>query len=323
MPLQRWRLESDPVRRLAMHRANLELLMVASRDEDPDAVALHARNVERARFNGKEAARTTRIRDLLGGVVVGGVDAIMWRPRGVQEARPVVLAFHGGAFIVGGPLGAERIAAPLAGDYGICTVSVAYRLAPEHRAPAARDDARRALEALHSLPGVDPSRIVVHGSSAGAALAAGVAMYARDIGHPLALQSLTCPALDSRTPHTADPSHSMAGPSPTLSRASAAAMWEHYLGDLSPWSEDVQYAVPALASDLSGVAPAHITVAEHDVLRDEALDYGRRLGAAGVQTDLDLVPGTVHGFDGLLPDSTVSSAAISRQVAAIVAAVTR
>jgi len=76
MPLQRWRLESDPVRRLAMHRANLELLMVASRNDDPDAVALHARNVERARFNGKEAARTTRIRDLLGGVVVGGVDAI-------------------------------------------------------------------------------------------------------------------------------------------------------------------------------------------------------------------------------------------------------
>jgi 2-hydroxy-6-oxonona-2,4-dienedioate hydrolase len=76
MPLQRWRLETDPARRLAMHRANLETLMVASRDDDPDAVALHARNVERARFNGKEAARTTRIRDLLGGIVVGTVAAI-------------------------------------------------------------------------------------------------------------------------------------------------------------------------------------------------------------------------------------------------------
>jgi acetyl esterase/lipase len=288
-----------------------------------DVQAVRALTARYMSEQGGPAPRWPRDDVQMDAVSVGGVDAIMWRPRGVQEARPVVLAFHGGAFIVGGPLGAERIAAPLAGDYGICTVSVAYRLAPEHRAPAARDDARRALEALHSLPGVDPSRIVVHGSSAGAALAAGVAMYARDIGHPLALQSLTCPALDSRTPHTADPSHSMAGPSPTLSRASAAAMWEHYLGDLSPWSEDVQYAVPALASDLSGVAPAYITVAEHDVLRDEALDYGRRLGAAGVQTDLDLVPGTVHGFDGLLPDSTVSSAAISRQVAAIVAAVTR
>ncbi len=85
----------------------------------------------------------------------------------------------------------------------------------------------------------------------------------------------------------------------------------------------MQYAVPALAADLSGVAPAHVTVAEHDVLRDEALHYARRLEECGVSVDLDLVPGTVHGFDGLLPDSAVSRAAISRQFDAIVAAVSR
>lgn len=288
-----------------------------------DVEAVRALTARYMSEQGGPAPRWPRADAQMDAITVGGIDALMWRPRGVREPCPVVLAFHGGAFIVGGPLGAERIAAPLAGDHGIATVSIAYRLAPEHRAPAARDDARRALEGLHSLPDVDPSRIVVHGSSAGAVFAAGLALYARDIGLPLALQSLSCPALDCRTPDTVDPAHSMAGLSPTLSRSSAAAMWGHYLGAASPWGEDMQYAVPALAADLSGVAPAHITVAEHDVLRDEALHYARRLEAGGVSVDLDLVPGTVHGFDGLLPESAISRAAISRQVDAIVAAVNR
>ena len=109
----------------------------------------------------------------------------------------------------------------------------------------------------------------------------------------------------------------MQGLSPTLSRAAVAAMWDHYLGDADPKSPGLRYAVPALADDLGGVAPAHLTVAEHDVLRDEALDYARRLAEAGVPTELDLVTGGVHGFDGLLPDSGIARAAVARQVSAI------
>jgi acetyl esterase/lipase len=285
-----------------------------------DVAAVRALYAGYMNEHGGPAPRWSRPDVELTDVRVGGVDALMWRPRETTAQLPVVLAFHGGAFIVGGPLGAERIAAPLAGDHGICTISVAYRLAPEHPAPAARDDARRALDRLGDLPGVDPDRVVVHGSSAGASITAGLALYARDTGRPLALQSLTCPALDSRTPYTGDPEHSMAGPSPTLSRATAAAMWDHYLGGRPPTDPELEYVVPSLATDVSSVAPAHITVAEIDVLRDEAIAYADRLAASGVPVEVDLVQGAVHGFDGLLPDTALAGSVITRQIDAIVAA---
>ena len=285
-----------------------------------DVAAVRALTARYMAEIGGPAPRWPRDDVLMQATTLGGVDALMWRPRDSDDAIPVVLAFHGGAFIVGAPLGAERIAVPLAADHGICTVSIAYPLAPEHRAPAARDVARAALGALAELPGVDAGRIAVHGSSAGASLAAGLALHARDIGIPLALQSLGCPALDSRTPGTDDPDHSMQGLSPTLTREAVAAMWEHYLGDRDPAAPDLRYAVPALADDLSDVAPAHLTIAEHDVLRDEALDYARRLGEAGVPIEVDLVVGGVHGFDGLLPDSRIARSAITRQVRALASA---
>ena len=285
-----------------------------------DVAAVRALTARYMAEHGGPAPRWPRDDVIMQPLALGGVDALMWRPRDSTETMPVVLAFHGGAFIVGGPLGAERIAVPLAAEYGICTVSIAYPLSPEHRAPAARDTTRAALAALADLPGVDARQVAVHGSSAGASLAAGLALHARDIGIPLALQSLSCPALDSRTPRSNGPDHSMQGLSPTLSRAAVAAMWDHYLGDADPKSPGLRYAVPALADDLGGVAPAHLTVAEHDVLRDEALDYARRLAEAGVPTELDLVTGGVHGFDGLLPDSGIARAAVARQVNAIATA---
>lgn len=285
-----------------------------------DVAAVRALTARYMAEHGGPAPRWPRDDVQMESIQIAGCDALMWRPRDAEDALPVVLAFHGGAFIVGGPLGAERIAVPLAGEHGICTISVAYPLAPEYRAPAARDAARAALDALVDVPGVDARRIAVHGSSAGAALAAGLALHARDIGMPLALQSLSCPALDSRAPAIADPDHSMQRLSPTLTRDSVAAMWAHYLGEADPHAPDLRYVVPALADDLSGVAPAHLTIAEHDVLRDEGLDYALRLAESGVPTEVDLVAGSVHGFDGLLPDSRIARAAIARQVSAIASA---
>ncbi len=282
-----------------------------------DVAAVRALTQRYMAEQGGPAPRWPRDDVRLESLSIAGVDALVWRPRDADEPMPVVLAFHGGAFIVGSPLGAERIAVPLAAHHGICTVSLAYPLAPEHRAPAARDAARRALEALGDVPGVDARRVAVHGSSAGASLAAGLALHARDIGLPLTLQSLTCPALDSGSPGTGDPEHSMLGFSPTLTRDSVAAMWEHYLGGAAADAPELRYVVPALAGDLRDVAPAHLTLAEHDVLRDEGLGYARRLAEAGVAVEVDLVPGTVHGFDGLLPDSRVARAAIERQVSAL------
>jgi acetyl esterase/lipase len=266
---------------------------------------------------GGPAPRWSRDDVVLTEIAVGGVPALAWRPRdsASHDRLPVVIAFHGGAFIVGHPLGAERIAVPLAAEHGVMTVSVGYRLAPEHRAPAARDDARAAFAGVGELPGADAERIALHGSSAGAALAAGLALHARDADVAVRLQSLSCPALDSRSPATVG--GSMAGDSPTLSRDSVEAMWEHYLGPRESRESDLRHVVPALCDDVSGVAPAHITVAEFDVLRDEAIEYADRLATAGVAVDVDLVPGTVHGFDGLLPDCDVAREAIRRQVTAL------
>lgn len=285
-----------------------------------DVAAVRALTARYMAEHGGPAPRWPHDDVQLQSVSLAGVDALMWRPRGASARLPTVLAFHGGAFIVGGPLGAERIAVPLAVEHGVCTVSVAYPLAPEHRAPAARDAARRALDALSELREVDADRVAVHGSSAGASLAAGLALHARDVGRPIALQSLSCPALDARAPHSLDPDHSMQGLSPTLTRESVEAMWDHYLGGADARHTDLEYVVPALALDLRAVAPAHVTVAEHDVLRDEAMEYAARLVGAGVDVEVDLVPGTVHGFDGLLPDSRVARAAISRQVTALASA---
>lgn len=252
---------------------------------------------------------------------VGGVPVLIWSPRTRNSERqnPVVIALHGGAFVVGSALGAERIAMPLAADHQITTVSVEYRLAPEHPFPAAFDDVVAVLMNLSELPDIDGDRIAVHGSSAGGALAAATALWARDHGVDLKLQSLTCPALDHLSAQCEHLSASMSGVSPTLRREAVIAMWHHYLSTIEP----TPYAVPALADDLVGLAPAHITIAEYDVLRDEALIYAERLRAAGVTVDVDRTVGTVHGFDGLLTDSNVASRAVTRQVEALANALGR
>ena len=245
----------------------------------------------------------------------------VWTPV-VPGPWPVVIAAHGGGFVVGHPLGAERIAVPLA-RLGIATVSIAYRRAPESRAPAALDDVWAATAAIAETGRWHEHRfadaIAVHGSSAGACLAAGVALRARDLGLPLRLQSLSCPALDHR-PHLGEPTASVLGPSPTWSREAAEWMWRHYLGDRI--DDPPLYSVPALAADLRDVAPAHLVIAEHDVLRDEGLSYAERLGSAGVPVSVHAPPATAHGFDGLTPDTPQAVTAVAGQVAALADALT-
>lgn len=253
---------------------------------------------------------------------MAGVPVLVWSPTHSRGARPVVLAFHGGGFIVGGPLGAERVAFPLARDHGIVTVSVAYRLAPENPAPAQVDDGFAVLTWLLSharavSTDIDSARIALHGSSAGGCIAAGLAQRARDEDITVAVQSLNSPVLDDRVADHCRPGHSMEGLSPTWSREDTRAAWRHYLGSdrqIAP------YAVPARTQDLRGLCPAHISVAEYDVLRDEALDYATRLWESGVPVTVDRTAGTVHGFDGLMPESAVAQRAIARQVSALASA---
>ncbi|MEO3757350.1 alpha/beta hydrolase [Mycobacterium sp. B14F4] len=215
---------------------------------------------------------------------------------------PTVIYCHAGAFVLGN-LDTDHLQCIELARRAACTViSVDYRLAPEHPYPAAADDAlsvlRWAVTSAAEL-GVDTSRIAVAGSSAGAALAAGLAQRSAAGSAPsVAFQLLHQPVLDDRP----TPSKKEFAATPGFDGPATEQMWRHYLaGDAVP-----DGAVPARAGDLSEVAPALITCSELDPLRDETIDYAQRLMAAGVATELHVFPGTVHGFDSLLPEWEIS-----------------
>jgi acetyl esterase len=264
-----------------------------------DIAAIRAMSDAYMRETGGPAPRFSHPRAHLQAGRFAGVDTLVWTPTH-EASRGIVIAAHGGGFMVGSALGAERIAVPLAAEHAITTISVEYRLAPEHRAPAALNDVCAVATAQDtSLP------IAVHGSSAGATLAAGAALWARDHGLHLVGQSLSCPALDDRVIDDVW--------SPTWTAHATEWMWRHYFGDDPP----PPYCAPGRHEDLRGLPPAHIVIATHDTLRSQGLDYARRLHDHGVAVHVHDVPGTVHGFDGLLPDSDASRTAINAQVRAL------
>jgi acetyl esterase len=236
----------------------------------------------------------------------------VYRPR---EAQAAVVWLHGGGYVVGNLDTEHPWCARIAEGSGAVVVSVNYRLAPEHRFPAALDDAYAVLgwtfEHAAEL-GVDPDRIAVGGHSAGAGLAAALALRARDQDGPrICFQLLNEPGLDDRQQTWSQRNFT---DTPWVYRDKIAAAWRHYLGS-TPAS---QYAAPARAADLSGLPPAYIAAAEFDPNRDEDIDYAQRLLQAGVQVELHQFPGTFHG------SQVISSADVSqRQLAELAAALRR
>jgi acetyl esterase len=236
----------------------------------------------------------------------------VYRPR---EAQGAVVWLHGGGYVVGNLDTEHPWCARIAEGSGAVVVSVNYRLAPEHRFPAALDDAYAVLgwtfEHAAEL-GVDPDRIAVGGHSAGAGLAAALALRARDQDGPrICFQLLNEPGLDDRQQTWSQRNFT---DTPWVYRDKIAAAWRHYLGS-TPAS---QYAAPARAADLSGLPPAYIAAAEFDPNRDEDIDYAQRLLQAGVQVELHQFPGTFHG------SQVISSADVSqRQLAELAAALRR
>ena len=236
----------------------------------------------------------------------------IYRP---QQARGAVLWLHGGGLVMGDLDTEHPFAARIAESSGAVVVSVDYRRTPEHRFPAAHDDVYAVLAwtAEHAEQlGIDPQRIAVGGHSAGAGLAATVALRARDRqGPPIRFQLLNEPGLDDRQQtwsqrHFTD--------TPGHDRGVVGAAWRHYLGD----APATQYAAAARATDLSGLPPAYIATAEFDPVRDEGIDYALRLLQAGVSVELHQWPGSFHGSQAIL------SAEISqRQLAALTAALRR
>ncbi|APU20545.1 alpha/beta hydrolase [Actinoalloteichus sp. GBA129-24] len=283
-------------------------------DDLSDAGAARGRDRERARqgtlLGLTELPEIPRHdRTVPGGAGAPEVPVRIYVPDSVGADAPVLLWIHGGAFMLGDLDGSDSWCTRLAAAGECVVVSVDYRLAPEHPYPAGLQDCLAVLDwVVAAAPehGWDPTRIAVGGSSAGAGLAAGVALWARDHDGPaLVFQLLIQPVLDDRR---RTPSSTGLAGVPVFDSPALEQMWRHYL---SGWSGDVPpYAAPARAEDLRGLPAAYLTAADADPLRDEAVEYAGRLTEAGVPTEFHLFPGTFHGFDVCVPDAGVSRRAL-------------
>lgn len=222
--------------------------------------------------------------------------ARLYVPPGAENAPALTLFFHGGGWVLGTLATHDGTARALAKASGAAVLSIGYRLAPEHRYPAAADDCFEATvwaAANGASLGLHPSRLAVAGDSAGGNLAAAVAIMARDAGGPaLAHQLLIYPVTDANfaTRSYAD----NGGGNYFLSTAAMRFYWDAYLGGRSP--DDSPLAAVLRHSDLAGLPPATVITAEYDPLRDEGEAYARALVKAGVPVDSPMAPGMIHGF---------------------------
>jgi triacylglycerol lipase len=245
-----------------------------------------------------------------------------YRPVGADGPLPCLVYFHGGAYIMGTLDENDDRLDQMVIELGCAVVSVDFRLAPEHPYPEGLDDAETVWRRIVGDPasfGVDPSRIVAGGASAGAGLVAALCLRLREIGfqQPL-LQLLVYPMLDDRELNPSiraieDPGHW------GLWHLKAQRMcWQAYLGSLA--GGDVPpTAAPGRATDLSRLAPAFLAIGDVDAYLDENLQYAARLSHCGVRTELHVYPGVIHG-GFLARPNTPRTAQFLRDVYAALAA---
>jgi acetyl esterase len=228
----------------------------------------------------------------------GPIPARVYTPKTLRKAgglAPCLVFFHGGGWVFGDLDTHDVVCRKLADEGEHFVISVDYRLAPEHKFPAAVDDAITATKWIAENAnrlGVDASRLMVGGDSAGGNLAAVVAISARDGNGPaIAGQLLIYPAIDFAMTH---PSHG--DPATSLLLTHSVIRWcrDHYLNspaDVHDWR-----ASPARARTLAGLPPAYVLIAGADPLRDEGDEYAKRLKEAGVAVTYRQFPGQFHGF---------------------------
>jgi acetyl esterase len=236
----------------------------------------------------------------------------IYRRKNAEGPSPVLLYLHGGGFFCGDLFSEQLQCSRYAVNAQCAVVCVAYRLAPEYPFPAGLNDCYRTLEFLwdHSQKlKLDRNLIAVGGSSAGANLAAAVALLARDrMGPKICFQLLLIPALDDRL--ETDSAVQFID-TPGFAKSEAEVMWRWYLGEdrqnVSP------YAAPARAKDLSNLPACYILCAGLDPLRDEGLSYANRLTESRVAVELHLVPSIPHGFASI-PSAAISERLLNEQV---------
>ena len=240
------------------------------------------------------------VRNLAAEGPVGQIPLRLYRPAGVSDATPLpaYVYFHGGGWVIGDLESHDVLCRQLTAESGACVIAVDYRLAPEHKFPAAADDAWAATRWIvgHAAElGVDAGRLAVGGDSAGGNLAAVVALMARDAGGPaIALQVLIYPVTDLGRESS---SYADFADGYMLTRDSMRWFTAHYLGrkeEANDWRVS-----PLRAPSLAGLPPALILTAGFDPLRDEGAAYATRLREAGVTVDYVSFGGMIHGFVGM------------------------
>jgi acetyl esterase len=217
---------------------------------------------------------------------VAGVPVRSYDPR-PGDALPVLVYLHGGGWVIGSRDSHDGVCRALANRVPCRVLSVEYRLAPEHRFPAAVDDA---WAVTHAVLESERVPVAVGGDSAGGNLAAVMALRARDAGHPLALQLLIYPVTDSSP---ATDSYRRCAEGYGMTGRDMEYYWSLYMGEADRTHPD---ASPLRAPSVAGVAPAHVMVCEYDVLHDEGVAYAERLRADGVPVTLRDTDGMIHGF---------------------------
>ncbi|MGE0009136.1 MAG: alpha/beta hydrolase [Parvibaculaceae bacterium] len=224
----------------------------------------------------------------------GPVPVRIYRPAG-GAGRPTMLYLHGGGYVVGGLDSHDDICAEIAKGAGIDVVAVDYRLAPEHRFPAAFEDAWAALEALaRGDLGLNAGRLVVAGDSAGGNLTAGLCLRARDLGAPvIGGQILIYPGLGGDRTRGSYVQHASA---PGLTTADTQYYKTVYIGPPNHPNHASKFAYPLKETAYAGLPPAFLVAAEWDPLRDDCYDYAARLKAAGVEAEVRHEPLLVHAF---------------------------
>ena len=269
-------------------------------------------------------ARLHSIRERLGAVSMPPLsDTVERRDHAVPERSPVsvrvhrdtsasgklpcIYWMHGGGLILGNNIGDDPRFDRWCPRLGCMGASVQYALAPESKYPGPLEDCYAGLKWLYAHAeelGVDATRIGIGGASAGAGLAAGLALLVRDRGEmSLAFQALIYPMIDDRQITVSSGWNDPVWP-PHANRYG----WDSYLGGL-PKDAVPYYAAAARASDLRGLPPTYISVGALDGFADEDIDYANRLRHAGVAVELHVYPGAPHGFDGLTPGTAIAKRA--------------
>jgi acetyl esterase/lipase len=222
--------------------------------------------------------------------------------------RAAILHMHGGGFVAGSAKGSVRPLQEVAAELDCVCATVEYRLAPGTTFAGSMEDNYAALRWLHQNAaelGVDPNRIAVMGDSAGGTHAALVALLARDRGEvPLMFQLLNYAALDDRTGVTLNPSYPIGAIDVSGSRSGDG--WRAFLGQQPGTANVPARAVPMRHANLKGLPPAFVGVGSIDRLVDENIRFANRLIDSGVPTQLVVVPGAYHAFDGLAADTAVA-----------------